>query len=356
MILVHICCSIDSHFFLSHLKKLYVNEEIIGFFYDPNIHPKAEYELRFEDVKRSCEKLKIPLFKGEYEYDEWYFKTKRFKNEPERGKRCEICFDLRLSKSIKEALRQGASKLTTTLLASPKKSKDQLLASLTKECNKAGISFLAPNFSKLEGLQTMQKMAKEAKLYHQNYCGCIYALKDQRKGATPELMSDLKGRVLPNSIEAKQRLYKQVSILEKEQKEFELIRQGFLNYRLLHARFYFDSVLTPAYVLSYSHFKKNCIKARIKTKQKSYFIARNELCFLEFEFFNKFLKNKRKNLKELLSSPLSIEEEKSIRKKLLCDYSLSPIVVVQDLVPAKLEIYAKSMIFEDVLEKIWLPL
>lgn len=49
--LVHICCSVDSHYFIEELRKTYPDEKIIGYFYDPNIHPLSEYELRFLDVK-----------------------------------------------------------------------------------------------------------------------------------------------------------------------------------------------------------------------------------------------------------------------------------------------------------------
>ena len=106
---------------MSELKKAYPNENIIGFFYDPNIHPYSEYELRFLDVKRSCEKLKIPLFKGEYEYEAWLRAVKGYENEPEKGTRCEICFDTRMAKSVEFAAKLGEKKLTTTLLTSPKK-------------------------------------------------------------------------------------------------------------------------------------------------------------------------------------------------------------------------------------------
>ena len=52
--LVHKCCSVDSHYFLQRLQEEYPNEELVGFFYDPNIHPYSEYKLRLYDVKFSC--------------------------------------------------------------------------------------------------------------------------------------------------------------------------------------------------------------------------------------------------------------------------------------------------------------
>jgi len=65
--LVHICCSVDSHYFLQRIQEEYPNEELVGFFYDPNIHPFSEYKLRLYDVKHSCSKLGIKLIEGPYD-------------------------------------------------------------------------------------------------------------------------------------------------------------------------------------------------------------------------------------------------------------------------------------------------
>ena len=69
--LVHICCSVDSHFFLEKLQADYPEEKLTGFFYDPNIHPYSEYRLRYLDVQRSCKKLGIDLLEGEYDFETW---------------------------------------------------------------------------------------------------------------------------------------------------------------------------------------------------------------------------------------------------------------------------------------------
>lgn len=97
--LVHICCSVDSHFFLQKLQLEYPEETLIGFFYDPNIHPFSEYSLRLLDVKRSCQKLGIVLHVGEYDYEGWIEAVRGLENEPEKGKRCLVCFDNRLEKT-----------------------------------------------------------------------------------------------------------------------------------------------------------------------------------------------------------------------------------------------------------------
>ncbi|MBQ3675643.1 MAG: epoxyqueuosine reductase QueH, partial [Campylobacter sp.] len=65
--LVHICCSVDSHYFLRKLRET-TDEPLIGYFYDPNIHPYSEFLLRYEDVKQSCKELGIKLYLGEYDF------------------------------------------------------------------------------------------------------------------------------------------------------------------------------------------------------------------------------------------------------------------------------------------------
>ena len=100
--LVHICCSVDSHFFLEKLLVDYPDEKLIGFFYDPNIHPYSEYRLRFLDVKHSCDKLGIELIEGEYDFETWLDVVSGLENELEKGKRCEVCFDRRFEVSAKK--------------------------------------------------------------------------------------------------------------------------------------------------------------------------------------------------------------------------------------------------------------
>ena len=107
MILVHICCSVDSHFFLQKLQTIYPDKKLVGFFYDPNIHPYSEYYLRYLDVKRSCEILGIELIEGEYDFIKWLEVVKGYEDEPEKGARCSICFDRRLEVSAKKLKRLG---------------------------------------------------------------------------------------------------------------------------------------------------------------------------------------------------------------------------------------------------------
>ncbi len=353
--LIHICCSVDSHFFISELKKLYPNENLVGFFYDSNIHPRAEYELRFLDVKRSCDKIGVKLYKGEYEFEKWLWATRGYEDEPEKGKRCEICFDERLGKSVEFAHKIGEKSLTTTLLTSPKKDLKQLERALQKECAKFGITFVAPDFRKNGGTQRQFALAKEAMLYHQNYCGCLYALIKQRQNRpfVDELMSPITRQVLPASIEARMRLYKKLARLEKKGVKFQLEREKFLNYRLLSAKICVDKKPIKAHILFYSHFKnaKICFSQNENLKGVLR-VFKDELVFWDFEYFNALCKGKFPSFEAFLKKPLSVEKEITLRQKLFGAYNLNPIIISKHLPQGRVEIVAKSEIYFDTREKI----
>jgi len=235
-LLVHICCSVDSHFFLQKLQLLYPEKELIGFFYDPNIHPYKEYLLRLLDVQRSCDKLGIKLIEGEYDYEKWIEAVKGLENEPEKGKRCSVCFDNRLEITAKKAVELGIKEITTTLLTSPKKSIEQLRQNALHVEQKYSLHVATPDFRADGGTQEQFALAKKDMLYHQNYCGCLFALEKQRNSQDrlkDELMSPITSQVLPSSIEERIELFQKVREFENRGEKFRLKREKFLNYRLL---------------------------------------------------------------------------------------------------------------------------
>lgn len=374
MTLIHICCSVDSHFFLKIMQEQFKDEELLGYFYDPNIHPLAEYELRFKDVQRSCKALGIRLIKGEYDYDAWYEKTKNEANEPERGKRCISCFEFRLQSTFVLAKRLGIKKISSTLFASPKKSKEQLLGVLNNLCKENDIEIILPDIKAGGSLQRQMSMAKQALLYHQNYCGCIYALKKQRKSMqekvskggknqekiscgeafVPELFSDIYARVQPASIEEKDALYQKVALMQENKQHLRLVRTRMLNYRLLFAKVMINKSLSEAYILFFSHFAKSYYKFNIDCKKDGIcFVNKGAICLMGFDYFNNLLAKEKKSFEDLMQNPLDIDTEKAIRKELFGDFSLTPIIIIKELGRLKLEITAFSKIFESESEKIW---
>ncbi len=356
MILVHICCSVDSHFFLQKLKKVYPKEKLIGFFYNPNIHPYSEYYLRLLDVKRSCQKLKIKLYEGGYDFQKWLDSVKGYEDEPEKGTRCNICFDKRLEISAKKAKELGAKFLTTTLLTSPKKSIEQLKSSGEKIANRYGLEFLTVDFRKDGGTCEQFALARKDKLYHQDYCGCIYALTKQREYQNrlmDEMFEPLCGQILPESIQERIKLYDKVKELEESGKKFEIVREKFLNYRLLRAYLKKNKEIVPSHILPYSTTKRKFVKFKIeKNIQDIYFANRENIKLITLEKYNQIINKSYKNIKELLYNPPLFDEEIKLKNKIdFTFYSLSVIVVVENIDKNdKYELFLESKTYEDVKE------
>ena len=179
-VLVHICCAPDALYFLKRFREEHPNSELIGFFYDPNIHPYEEYKLRYQETERTCRELGIKLIEGEYDLEGWLGSVKGLEHEPERGERCSVCFDFRLERSARLAKELGCTAFTTTLLMSPKKKFSQLKESGERVASSHGVRFIAVDYRKGGGTQEMFRLTKEKEIYQQDYCGCIYALFQQK--------------------------------------------------------------------------------------------------------------------------------------------------------------------------------
>lgn len=353
--LVHICCSVDSHFFLQKLQLAYPHETLIGFFYDPNIHPFSEYSLRLLDVKRSCQKLGISLHVGEYDYEGWIEAVRGLEDEPEKGKRCLVCFDNRLEKTALKALELGEKKITTTLLTSPKKSIESLQKSLFEIAQKFDLEMVAPDFRKNGGTTEQFALAKKDQLYHQDYCGCLFALsvqREQQQRLKDELISPLSPQALPSSIEERIALYEKVMACEDEGIKFRLYRDKFLNYRLLRAWVKnAQQVVIPSYFLFYSHFKKEVTKGSLDDKG---FFSKEEVRFVTVETFNEIANTSYKSVAHMLKNPPLIEQEIDFRMQFLATklLSLSPLVIVDCIKMGQYEIYALSKTYHDIRENL----
>lgn len=354
---MHICCSVDSHFFLQKLQLLYPQKELIGFFYDPNIHPYSEYQLRLLDVKRSCDKLGIRLIEGEYDYEGWLEAVRGFEDEPEKGKRCTICFDNRLETTAKKAAELGIKEITTTLLTSPKKSIEQLKLNALHVEKKYSVDVITPDFRVNGGTQEQFALAKKDMLYHQNYCGCLFALSKQRESQDrlkDELMSPITKQVLPASIEERIELYEEVIACEKRDEKFRLKREKFLNYRLLSAFVKRGKTeVIPSYVLFYSTIKRGHTKGKIEfIEDEIGYFNREEILFIDTNKLNSILKTSFCSVEELMKKPLRVKDELKLRRELGCSdlMSLNPIIIIDNLTKEKYEISIKSKTYLDIRE------
>ena len=357
-ILVHICCSVDSHFFLEKLQHDFPDEKLTGFFYDPNIHPYSEYQLRLLDVQRSCEKLGIELLEGEYDFENWMQAVKGLEKEPEKGKRCEVCFDKRFSVSAQKALELGEKKITTTLLVSPLKSQEQLKRVGDDFYKKYGVEFIAVDYRSGGGTQDQSRVSKEQQLYRQDYCGCIFGLtmqREQQDKLMDEMFSPLSQQILPASIEERLEMYKTRRDLEDAGKSYKIIKQKFLNYRQFSCKLLANKKeIIAAYALFYSTLPRKKAQGRIEFSHNDiHYFNREEIKFITLDFFNTSLNTHYKSMKELLFNPPSVEDEIQLRQTLTnTQYDLSPIFIVQDIPSTKLTIELDTKTYEDTREKL----
>ncbi|HSW93446.1 MAG TPA: epoxyqueuosine reductase QueH [Gammaproteobacteria bacterium] len=176
-LLLHSCCAPCSGEVMEAMLASGIDYTI--FFYNPNIHPLKEYELRKNENMRFAEKHNVPFIDADYDKDNWFARAKGMEMEPERGIRCTMCFDMRFERTALYAHENGFDVMTSSLGISRWKNMDQI--------NESGIRAAAPysglvywtfNWRKKGGSARMLEISKREQFYQQEYCGCAYSLRD----------------------------------------------------------------------------------------------------------------------------------------------------------------------------------
>ena len=175
-ILLHACCGICSGYPISFLKD--IGYEVVVYFYNPNIYPLQEYQKRLDAQKKLCNHYNCELIEGKYSPEEYFDYIKGYENEPERGKRCDRCFELRLEQSAKIAKQLGIEEFTTSISISPHKDYEKITQIGKNIAEKYGLNYLSVNFRKNDGVLKTNQISKSLGLYRQNYCGCKYSLQN----------------------------------------------------------------------------------------------------------------------------------------------------------------------------------
>lgn len=157
------------------LEKLAKERDLTVFFYNPNIYPLSEYEKRRDEQRGVCDRLQIPFVELPYEPEAWRQAVKGLEAEPERGRRCEACFLLRLQKAAAYAYANGFEDFTSVLGVSRYKDLEQVNRAASQAALENGAAYDGANWRK-GGLEERRRaLLKEWALYNQNYCGCIYS-------------------------------------------------------------------------------------------------------------------------------------------------------------------------------------
>ncbi len=173
-ILVHTCCAPCCTYVFQYLTD---NNFIPhGFFYNPNIHPLDEYQTRLEELISFSEIKKYPPILKEDSVDTWFERVKGLEDCQEGGKRCKICYKIRLEETAKYACKSGFDTFTTVLTVSPHKNAEIINKIGIELAKKYNLSFLQANFKKNNGFQKSTELSRKYKMYRQSYCGCIYSI------------------------------------------------------------------------------------------------------------------------------------------------------------------------------------
>ena len=175
-LLLHSCCAPCTGEVMEAMAASDIDTTI--FFYNPNIHPIEEYELRKQENMRYADKLGMPFIDADYDRDEWFERTKGQENEPERGERCSTCFDMRFEVTAKYASENGFDITSSTLGISRWKDMEQINASGARSSASYHIPYWDFNWRKKGGSSRMLELSKKEGFYQQEYCGCVYSLRD----------------------------------------------------------------------------------------------------------------------------------------------------------------------------------
>lgn len=173
-LLLHICCWPDATIPIVDLKEQY---DLTCFWYDPNIHPKSEYDKRLKAFEKVCEIENIPYIVWEYDTKKFFDVTKWLEKCAEKGERCEKCYDIRLRRTSTEAIKLGIKYFATSLTISPHKDEKKIFILWEKLNLKDSLEFLKLDFKKNDWFKRSIEYTKTHKIYRQDYCGCIYSKK-----------------------------------------------------------------------------------------------------------------------------------------------------------------------------------
>ncbi len=178
-LLLHACCGPCSSYCMEYLEKYF---DLTVFFYNPNIDDNIEYRHRVEEAKRLIEEMnfenEVKFIEGDYDPNIFYSRIKGYENEKEGGKRCDICFELRLHEAAKAAADYGFDYFTTSLTISPMKNANKLCEIGEEVAKEYNVRYLPSDFKKKNGYKRSVDLSKEHNLYRQDYCGCSFSKRE----------------------------------------------------------------------------------------------------------------------------------------------------------------------------------
>jgi len=179
-VLMHSCCAPCAGDLMERMQESGI--EVTIFFYNPNIHPRKEYLIRKEENIRFAQKLGMPFVDADYDVQNWFSRAKGLEHEPERGVRCTKCFDMRFERTALYAAENNFKIITSSLGISRWKNMEQINdCGIRAAQNYDGVTYWTYNWRKEGGGARMYEIAKREEFYKQEYCGCIFSLRDSNE-------------------------------------------------------------------------------------------------------------------------------------------------------------------------------
>ncbi len=169
-ILLHCCCAPCASSCIERLQN--AGREVILFFSNSNISPYEEYEKRLDAMRRLAEICRVRLIEDGYMHDAWRTAATGYESEPERGRRCVLCFNFSLGRTAAMAEKLGGIPFTTSLTVSPHKNSELIF-----QTGRHYSGFEEHNFKKQDGFKRSRELTGQYGLYSQNYCGCEFSMR-----------------------------------------------------------------------------------------------------------------------------------------------------------------------------------
>jgi hypothetical protein len=169
---MHLCCAPCSTYSLRAFRE--EGHGLLGFFYNPNVHPFGEYRLRRKAMEDYSQTIGLPVIWPARHEIESFLRAVAFHEE----ERCRICYQIRLSRTAETARSQGCDEFSTTLLISPYQRHDLLREVGFKVAEEQGIPFCYADLR--PGWKWSRQEARQLGLYQQTYCGCLFSEKERQ--------------------------------------------------------------------------------------------------------------------------------------------------------------------------------
>jgi hypothetical protein len=179
-LLLHSCCGPCSTYCIATLAEYF---SVTVFYYNPNIYPPEEYQMRAREQERFIRefptKYPVQFVEGAYDTERFYEMARGMEQLPEGHERCFACYELRLREAAEYAAGHGFDFLTTTLSISPLKNAAKLNEIGQKIESEYPVRYLYSDFKKKDGYKKSTELSREYGMYRQYYCGCLFSKRER---------------------------------------------------------------------------------------------------------------------------------------------------------------------------------